>query len=253
MKTDTELQRDVLDELLWDPSISATNLQVTADHRTVTLSGSIASYTEKWAAKRATQRVRGVDSVVNNLKVRLPPEDERTDADLAGMASDTLRWNRLVPHELISVVAAHGLLTLKGVVPYHYQREAAYNAVRTLVGVTDVNNHLRIKPSVTAGAVKKQIEKALVRSAETDAGSIQVSTHGNTVTLSGKVHSWSERDAVAATPLRVDQGHGNRARSDQYCSGALRQVSQVLAQGAIDGNMQRPDVAAQLLDGDGSA
>jgi osmotically-inducible protein OsmY len=76
-----------------------------------------------------------VGSIVNNLQVEVPPADERTDADLAGTASDSLRWNRLVPHELISVSAASGRLTLTGEVPYHYQREAAYNAVRTLVGV----------------------------------------------------------------------------------------------------------------------
>jgi osmotically-inducible protein OsmY len=196
MKTNAELQRDVLEELLWDPSINAANLQVTADRGTVRLSGSIASYTEKWAAKRATERVRGVVSVVNNVEVRLPADDERTDADLAGTASDALRWNRLVPHELISVAAVRGRLTLTGDVPYHYQREAAYNAVRTLVGVKDVNNHVRIRPSITPGAVKSDIEKALVRSAEIDAGRIQVTTDGGTVTLSGNVHSCSERDEV---------------------------------------------------------
>jgi osmotically-inducible protein OsmY len=159
MKTNAEPQRDVLDELLWDPSINAANLQVTADHGSVTLSGSIASYTEKWAAKRATQRVRGVVSGVNNVDVRLPPEDQRTDSDLAGNASDALRWNRLVPNELVSVSAVLGRLTLTGDVPYHYQREAAYNAVRTLVGVKDVNNHIRIKPSVTVGVVKTELRK----------------------------------------------------------------------------------------------
>jgi osmotically-inducible protein OsmY len=196
MKTNAELQHDVLEELLWDPSINAANLQVRADHGAVTLGGSIASYTEKWAAKRAAERVRGVVSVVNNIEVRLPADDERTDADLAGTASDALRWNRLVPHELISVAAVQGRLTLTGDVPYHYQREAAYNAVRTLVGVRDVNNHVRIRPSITPGSVKSDIEKALVRSAEIDAARIQVTTDGGTVSLSGSVHSWSERDEV---------------------------------------------------------
>ena len=136
-------------------------------------------------------------SVVNNVEVRLPPEDERTDADLAGTAGDALRWNRLVPHELISVSAAHGRLTLTGDVPYHYQREAAYNAVRTLVGVRDVNNHITIKPPVTLGAVKTEIEKALVRNAETEAGKIHVAADGGKVSLSGNVHSGSEREKVA--------------------------------------------------------
>ncbi len=196
MKNNAELQRDVLDELLWDPSINAANVQVAADHGTVTLRGSIASFTEKWAAKRTALKVRDVISVEDDLEVQLPPADERTDADLAGAASDSLRWNKLVPHELISVSAANGRLTLTGQVPYHYQRDAAYNAVRTLVGVKDVNNHIKVRPSVSAGELKTQIEKALVRNAETDAASIHVDTDGGNVTVSGKVHSWSEREEV---------------------------------------------------------
>jgi osmotically-inducible protein OsmY len=196
MKSNAELQRDVLEELLSDPTVNVANVQVAADHGSVTLGGSIGSYTEKWQAKRAAQRVRGVISVINNLEVELPPADERTDADLAGTASDSLRWNKLVPHELISVTAANGRLSLTGEVPYHYQREAAYNAVRTLVGVKDVNNHIRVKPVVTIGEVKAHIEKALVRSAETDAANIHVGTDGGKVTLGGNVRSWSESEEV---------------------------------------------------------
>ncbi|SRR5258707_1014296 len=194
MKSNAELERDVLDELLWDPSINAANIQVAVDDGTVTLRGSMASYTEKWAAKRATRRVLGVILVIDNVEVQLPPAEERTDADLAGTANDALRWNRLVPNELISVSAANGRLTLTGDVPYHYQREAAYNAVRVLVGVKDVNNHIKVRPSANAQDVKADIEKALVRSAQTDAGNIHVATDGGVVTLSGNVHSSSERD-----------------------------------------------------------
>ena len=108
MKTNAELQRDVLDERLSDPTVNAANIKVAAERGSVTLGGSIASYTEKWQAKRAAQRVPGVISVINNLEVELPPADERTDADLAGTANDSLRWNKLVPHELISVAATNG-------------------------------------------------------------------------------------------------------------------------------------------------
>ena len=197
MTNNAELQRDVLDELLWDPSINVANVQVAADRGTVTLSGTIASYTEKWAAERDTQHVRGVVSVVDNLEVRLPPAHERTDADLVGTANDALRWNSLVHKERISVSAAKGRLTLTGEVEHQYQREAADNAVRFLIGVKSVNNQISIAPSVMPVDIKGLIEKALVRNAETDASNIRVDTDGGKVRLSGKVQSWAERDEAA--------------------------------------------------------
>jgi osmotically-inducible protein OsmY len=189
----------VLDELLWDPSINPANIEVSADDGAVTLRGTIGSYTEKYTAERDTRRVRGVVSVFDDLEVRLPPVYERTDADLAGAAKDALRWNVLVPDERLSVSADDGLLTLTGEVAYQFQREAAYQAVRFLVGAKGVNNQIRIAPLVRSGEVKGQIEKALVRSAETDARGIRVEAYDGKVTLHGTVHSWAEhREASRA-------------------------------------------------------
>jgi len=193
MKNNAQLQRDVLDELLWDPSINPANIEVAAENGSVTLNGSIGSYTEKATAESDARRVRGVVSVVDNLDVRLPPAYERTDADLAGAAKDALRWNAAVPHERISVAADNGSLTLTGEVAYQFQREAAYEAVRFLVGVKGVNEHIKITPSVRTGQIREQIEKALVRSAETDARNIHVEASDGKVTLRGTVHSWAER------------------------------------------------------------
>ena len=197
MKNNAQLQRDVLDELLWDPSINAANIEVSADTGAVTLGGSIGSYTEKYTAERDARRVRGVVSVFNYLEVRLPPASERTDADLAGAAKDALRWNVSVPDERLSVSADHGLLTLTGEVAYQFQREAAYQAVRFLVGVKGVSNHITIVPSVRASELKGLIEKALVRTAETDAQGIHVEANDGKVTLRGTVHSWAEYRAAS--------------------------------------------------------
>ena len=196
MNDDEQLQSDVLDELLWDPSINTTNVEVEADNGTITLSGSIGSYTELYAAERDARRVRGVVSVVDELEVRLPPAYERTDADLAGAAKDALRWNVLVPSEGISVTADDGRLTLMGEAEYQYQRQAAYDAVRFLIGVKSVNNQIRMMPRVSTEEVQARIEQALVRNAETDARNISVEADAGTVTLRGIVHSWAEHDAA---------------------------------------------------------
>jgi osmotically-inducible protein OsmY len=196
MNDDEQLQSDVLDELLWDPSINTTDVEVSADNGTITLSGSIGSYTELYAAERDARRVRGVVSVVDELEVRLPPAYKRTDADLAGAANDALRWNVLVPSEGISVTADDGRVTLMGEAEYQYQRQAAYDAVRLLIGVKSVNNQIRITPRVSTDEVQVRIEQALVRNAETDARNISVEAEAGTVTLRGVVHSWAENDAA---------------------------------------------------------
>ena len=53
VKTDIELQRDVLDELKWEPSINASQIGVAVNRGIVTLSGSVHSHGEKYAAEMA--------------------------------------------------------------------------------------------------------------------------------------------------------------------------------------------------------
>lgn len=80
MKTDTELQRDVLDELQWDPSFDAAEIGISAKDGIITLSGQVANFAEKSAAVRTAKRVSGVKAVADNIEVRLPSISERTDA-----------------------------------------------------------------------------------------------------------------------------------------------------------------------------
>ena len=72
MKTDTELQQDVMNELKWEPTIRAAEIGVGVTDGVVTLSGNVDSFYEKWAAERAVARVFGVKAVAEELKVRLP-------------------------------------------------------------------------------------------------------------------------------------------------------------------------------------
>ena len=192
--TDKELQHSVQNALDWEPSIDAADIGVSVDEGVVTLRGDVKSYPEKATAERVTFGVYGVKGVANDIDVRLADTYKRTDTEIAQAAVSALKWNALVPDEKVAVTVSNGWITLKGRVPWDYQRVAATNSVRDLSGVCGVSNLITVEPHVSAADVKTKIEAALTRSAEIDARRINVTVAGGKVTLSGNVHSWFERD-----------------------------------------------------------
>lgn len=197
MREDFELQRDVIDELDWEPSVNAAEIGVAVKKGVVTLSGFVDSYAEKLAAERAAKRVHGVKAVAEEIEVRIPSTSVRSDSDIAGAAVGALEWNVAIPHDRVQVKVEDGWLTLDGEVDWEYQKEAAREAVRYLTGVKGVTNLLSIRPKVKSEDVQRKIADALRRSAELDAGRIRVETVDGKVTLWGSVHSWVERDEAA--------------------------------------------------------
>jgi osmotically-inducible protein OsmY len=196
MKTDTELQQDVMDELRWEPTIKAAEIGVGVKDGVVTLSGYVDSFYKKWAAERAAARVFGVKGMAEELKVRLPGSLKREDDDLARAVSDALQWNVAVPLDRIKVQVQDGVVTLSGEVDWWYQKDAAEDAVRKLVGVVLVSNHITIKPAVKPEDVKDKIESAFQRNALLDARRVTVETRGGKVILRGSVRNWAEREQV---------------------------------------------------------
>ena len=192
--TDQSLQEHVMAALKWDPSIDPTNIGLAVDNGVVTLRGRVRSFWEKSAAERDVLAVYGVKAVANDLDVRMGPEQQRSDTDIAKAAVAALRWSAPVPDEKISVAVADGWITLSGTVDWEYQRSAAARAVRDLLGVRGVTNTIGLQPHVSVTDVKAKIESALKRNAEVDARRIAVSTSDGKVTLSGNVHSWFERE-----------------------------------------------------------
>ncbi len=194
MKTDKQLQEDVLAELAWEASVNAAHIGVEVDQGIVTLTGHVESFGEKWGAERAAKRVTGVRAVAIEMDVKVKDAIKKTDADIALAAVNALQWLSTLPKNAIQVSVEHGTITLTGSVAWEYQREAAVSAVRGLLGVRGILNQIIVKPKVNISAVKNDIEAALKRRASLDAQEIAVAVDGDAITLSGKVHSWAEKN-----------------------------------------------------------
>jgi osmotically-inducible protein OsmY len=195
MRSDSDIKRDVENELRWSPDVDPTDIAVAVKNGVVTLTGFVRSYGQKFAAELAAKRVAGVTALANDLEVRLPGEDERPDPDIAREAVTSIKNRLPLAADRIRPVVKNGWITLEGEVEWNYQRDAAENAVRWLKGVKGVINALKVTPRTATSPedIKRKIEEAFMRSAQLDANRITVETHGSEVILKGAVRSWAER------------------------------------------------------------
>jgi osmotically-inducible protein OsmY len=199
MSHDIRLQRAVLDEFEWDPSLNAAHIGVTARSGVVTLTGHVVSFAEKHAAESATRRVKGVTGIAEEIEVRIPFNEERGDEELAAAAIARLGWDvSLVPNS-VTVTVDKGWLTLTGMVDWHYQKDAAEEDVRRLIGVVGVSNQITIKPIIDTSSVSDNIMHALHRSWFFDPTTIKVTSDGGKIRLTGTVRTPHDRQIAAAT------------------------------------------------------
>lgn len=198
MKTDTQLQQDVMAELRWEPSVQAQHIGVEAKDGVITLTGHVMTFQEKYHAEKAARRVVGVRALAMEIDVKLPSSGIRNDSDIANSAKNALQWMSVPLGNKVHVTVEKGWITLTGETEWQFQKLAAAVAVRYLMGVRGVSNQIMLHPGSKISAVKADIEAALVRRAHTDAGKISVEVEGSTLTLTGQVRNWTERDTASA-------------------------------------------------------
>jgi osmotically-inducible protein OsmY len=191
--SDKTLKEAVMRELEWDPSVEAAHIGVIAKDGAVTLTGKVPTYSQKWAAVRAAERVFGVRAVADELEVKLSSLNTRDDQDIAEQIARTFEWSTTVP-DTVEAEVRKGWVTLKGDVEWQFQKEDAERVVRRLSGVRGVTNLIVVRPRLSPTEVKEKIESALVRSAEIDAERITVEVQGSKVILKGTVRSWAEKE-----------------------------------------------------------
>jgi osmotically-inducible protein OsmY len=202
MKTDMEIQKDVMDELKWEPFLKATEIGVAVKNGIVTLSGTVDTYSKKGAAEKAAYRVSGVKAVAEDIDVKLSASGKKNDTELAETVLNALKWHSAVQEDKIKVKVEDGWVTLDGQVEWEFQRNSAATMVEDLLGVVGISNNIKVMPNLSVGEIKRKISDAFHRSATVDSEKIHIEVDGSKVVLSGKVHSYAEkRDAERAAWL----------------------------------------------------
>ena len=191
--TDLRLRELVLQQLDWDSQVDATGIGVAVRSGVVTLTGSIDSYAGKLAAERAVKRARGVRAVANDLQVTL--RQPRSDTDIALDAVRALETHLIVP-PTVQVVVRNAHVVLTGTVRTLFQRVVAEKALRYVKGIKSLVNRVVVPPAPTADDIRPRLVRALHEDANVDSQGLNVVISGNTVTLTGTVHSWHERESA---------------------------------------------------------
>ena len=191
--SDRDLKEDVMEALDFEPSIDANDIGVAVERGIVTLSGHVATYSQRVAAERVVTHVKGVRGIAEQIEVRPIGTHQTADDEIARRAADLLMWNTSVPKDSVKVKVDEGFVTLLGTVEWNYQRNAAKTAVSGMMGVKSVYNKIEIRQKATPSDVRQRIESALKRDAELDAAAIQVQVLNGVVTLDGKIDSWADR------------------------------------------------------------
>lgn len=202
MKTDSQLQRDVMDELARDTNVHASEIGVEVRDGIVTLSGDVASFHEKCEAERVASRVAGARAIVIGLEVEPASPDRHTDTDIARAALAILKWHAGLPEQGMHVKVENGWVTLAGDVESYSQRVLAESAVRTLRGVKGVINEMRVLSGPHRTEIVGHIAAALARQAQREARHVEISLLGNgEVLLKGTVHSLAEKEAIRGAAM----------------------------------------------------
>ena len=199
VRTDSQIADDVCEELRWSPDVKHSGVVVKVSDGIVTLTGAVSSHQDKYVAECAAKRVLGVAGIANDIEVRLPAAERRSDTQIAHEAVEAIRTDLSDVAEQVQIVVRDGHVTLEGAVEWQWQRQRLESTVRDVDGVAVVNNLLVIRPRVLAQDIRRGIQDAFRRSAEVDAERISIETTDGDVVLRGAVRSLYEKEEAQRT------------------------------------------------------
>ena len=194
MKTNSELQSDVQNAIKWEPLLNAAEIGVTAKDGVVSLTGVVDSYVKKMEAENAAKKVIGVKALVEKIEVKFANSFAKTNAEIANEVLSGLKSSWSVPNDKVTVKVEDGWVTLDGELPWNFEKEAAKKAVSYLTGVKGVTNNIKIKSETHDKIEQKDVENAIGRSWSIDDNDIRVKVSETTVTLTGTVPSWYQKE-----------------------------------------------------------
>jgi osmotically-inducible protein OsmY len=193
--SDEIIKSQLVDHLVWDDRIDASNVAVEVQGGHVTLTGTVSSLEARITASEDAKDIFGVISVTNLLQIEAEPD---ADVPLWQAAKNVLQWSPDIDAETISIHAYAGIVTLEGSVDALWKKHRAEELVKDMGGVLLVRNKLAVVPDSDSvdSVVAAEIIEAMELDPRVDAENVDVKVEEGNVTLQGLVRDWVARDAA---------------------------------------------------------
>ncbi|HEX7176352.1 MAG TPA: BON domain-containing protein [Pyrinomonadaceae bacterium] len=195
MPSEEQIKADVLRELRQESRLKGTAIGVEVRDGTVTLTGTVSSTSEILAALEAANRADTYFYLVNQID--LDAGVRPTDQEIAKSVMGALERDAVINEHSLQVAISNGWVALSGKVERLREREEAERIARRTAGVRGVYNLIEVSPHTPSiENARDAIVAALRRYAEQEAEGIDVDLRNGTADVSGKVHTWTEKQTV---------------------------------------------------------
>lgn len=193
VRSDAEVRQRIIDALDGDARIDASQIAIDVSHGVVALRGQVASAYEKRIADGLVARIKGVQSIRNEIQAG--PGAGRTDAEIAADVTARLSASPIVGRRAVQIQVQNGTVTLSGVVESYAERTAIEDLAWAVSGVLNVIDRTSVIPSVarTDAEIAREVGVDLSHSADLAGQQIAVEVKGGTVTLRGTVQTLEQK------------------------------------------------------------
>ena len=197
-RSDTDIRYAVRRRILNSALIESGGIRVASVDGKVTLSGEVASWTERDEAGLLASEVRGVKEVQNGITIQWS-KTRRSDQEIKDDVVATLERDVYLSGLPITVSVKDGVVTLTGSVGSGYEKDRARSHVPWMDSIKDVRNELKVERWEDRGVrshklypsddeLKRAVRDQLDQDTRVDASEMTVRASYGHVTLDGSVN-----------------------------------------------------------------
>jgi len=201
-RSDADVRNAVRRRILNSAVIHSEDIKVASSDGKVTLSGTVSAWNERREAVLLASEVRGVKEVVDNISTKWVKK--RSDQEIKNDAVAKLARDVYLGSLPITVAVKKGVVTLSGTVGSVFEKNRAYDAVRSISHVRGLKNKLEVeywqdyatrtkRPVPSDSDLKKAVREELKMDSRVNASGIKVRVSYGSVTLSGTVDNHKQK------------------------------------------------------------